>query len=97
MMPKLRLQLSPSSLKRLSGKAQESDAESFSLKIRKRINAIMIAIEGSPNVDIVFSELLLLLKEIEHMDSVISRGDDIIEALVCEIAELTGVSFCDIN
>tara|TARA_R110002020_G_scaffold442899_1_gene654134 strand:- start:353 stop:526 length:174 start_codon:yes stop_codon:yes gene_type:complete len=57
----------------------------------------MVAIEDSPNTEIVFSELLLLLKEIEYMDSVISRGDDIIEALVCEIAELTGVSFCDIN
>jgi len=67
------------------------------LKIRNRINAIMVAIEDSPNTEIVFSELLLLLKEIEYMDSVISRGDDIIEALVCEIAELTGVSFCDIN
>ena len=96
-MPKLRLQLSPNTLRRLSGRAQEFDVESSSLKIRNRINAIMVAIEDSPNTEIVFSELLLLLKEIEYMDSVISRGDDIIEALVCEIAELTGVSFCDIN
>ena len=45
----------------------------------------------------VIPDLVRLFAEIQHMGEVIQRGDEIIEALVCEIADLTGASYCDIN
>lgn len=81
----------------MAAKDLVSPAGSFSSTTRKRIEVILAAASSSPEMGPVLPELVKLLRDVERMDAVIRCGDEIIEALVCEIADLTGVSACDVN
>jgi len=96
-MHKLPLLTSRSILKKLAAKDRVSPAGSFNSTTRKRIEVVLAAAADAPEMGPVLPELVKLLREVERMDEVIRCGDEIIEALVCEIADLTGVSVCDVN
>ena len=81
----------------MTARGREYPAGSFNSKIRNRLEAVLAAAADAPGMEPVIPDLVRLFAEIQHMGEVIQRGDEIIEALVCEIADLTGASYCDIN